>query len=312
MAEAQTVETPDVKSLDFMQQRNEREAALKAGTPAPEKPAPIEVKPVDTKADSEPPRPSRSERRAQNRLREEIGELRGKLAAYEELGVKPAQAAPGAEDPEPKRDQFKTDAEHQRALGRWDARQEAKKLVGNVQEEASAAQQRQEWEDHVRAMAAKMTEDIKTLPDWDEVAKDAEELEYVPSEHPTLMGFIHSSDLKAFILYHFAKHPDEFQKMLDMSKTPAAQIRAMGRLEGRIEKLYSTEKAAQAPEKAPKDREDPADPSKDGGRNSAVRETGKPRPSTEVAARGGSAAPEKPALGSPQWMAERNRQQYGR
>ena len=56
-----------------------------------------------------------------NRLLAEAAELRGRLKAYEEFGVKPKaeeQAKPTADDPEPKQADFATEAEYNRALGR--------------------------------------------------------------------------------------------------------------------------------------------------------------------------------------------------
>lgn len=292
------------------------------------KPAAAETKPAAIETE---PHLSRSARRDQNRLREEIGELKGRLKAYEELGlVKPGKEGAGSgqsstgatADPEPQRSQFATDAEHVRALSRWDARQEAAKLLGKQTEAQQSTQQLEAYRDHLKAMDAKAAEDMKSIADWDTVAKEAAEnedaIEFSPDDHPTLMGLLASSDVKAFVLYHFAKNQEELQKMLDLTKTPDQQIRAFHRLEGRIEKLYSVSSskeekpAAQAapPAKAEKDRISPEKAEQ--ARATAERDAQKPRPSTEVAARGGSAPPEEPAIGSAAWMARRNQAQYAK
>lgn len=311
--------------------RNEAEQAQRSGKPV----GPVKVDAVDTEpakpvpgipeepVKPEAPRLSRSQRREQNRLREEIGMLKGRLQAFEEMGIKPKQAeVKAADDPEPQLAQFGSEAEYNRALGRWDARQEAKTVLGKKDEAEKSTKELETYRDHLKAMDAKATEDMKLLPDWDEVSKSAQgddAVEFVPDDHPTLMGLIASSDIKAFVLYHFAKHQDELQKILDLTKTPGEQIRAFARLEGRIEKLYTAkelekQEPAQGSDKSKdesKDRKHPAE-AITAGRTAADRDISKPRPSTEVAARGGSAPPNEPTVGSKEWMANRNRAQYAR
>jgi hypothetical protein len=264
-------------------------------------------------------RASRSDRRLQNRLREEIGELRGRLKAYEEMGIKPkaaAEAAPSAgDDPEPKITDFQTEAEYYRALGRWDARQEVKKVETKISEKDAQAAELEQLRSDVDAAEQKAQTDIKELfPDWDEVSKAAAEdedaPEFVPAEHPMLMMLIARSDVKARVLYYFAKNPDELERILDLTKDSNRQIAAFHRLEGKLERVYDKPKAAQASEtKEPsEDRTHPAEGDKPGrtAASSAELDARKPRPSTEVAARGGSAPPEEPAIGSAAWMARRN------
>jgi len=332
MADTQT-EAPKFDPIAYQKQANEQEQAHRNGKPLeppiaekpkePEKPKEAAAEESDTEKER---RISRSDRRRLKAF-EEAAEWKGKYEALQSvvgtLGGKSEAAPPiGQDDPEPQRAAFTSDADYNRALGRWDARQEAKKEVSAVREETTAKEQREQWESHLRAMSAKAQEDIKQFKDWDEVAKEAAEsedaIEWFPNEHPTLMGLIASSDIQAAVTYHFAKHPDELQRMLDMSKDPNAQIRAFARLEGRIEKLYSSEepekdKAAPALEETLKDRTHPAE--EKSGRNSAVRDSGKPRPSTEVAARGGSAPPGDIRIGSPEWHRrenEREREMRGR
>lgn len=323
MADIQT-EAPKFDPIAYQKQANEQEQDRRNGKPIvppiaekpkePEKPKEATGEETDTEKER---RISRSDRRRLKAF-EEAAEWRGKAEALQSivdrLGGNKSEAAPpsGEDDPEPLRTAYSSDADYNRALGRWDARQEAKKVVGTVQEDSTKREQHEQWEAHLRAMSAKAQEDIKGFKDWDEVAKAAAEaddaIEWIPDEHPTLMGLIASSDIQAAVTYHLAKHPDELQRMLDMSKDPSAQIRAFARLEGRIEKLYSSEepkdKAAQAIEETLKDRTHPAE--EKSGRNSAARDSGKPRPSTEVAARGGSAPPGDIRIGSPEWHAREN------
>ena len=330
------VVTPPAEPVQFdpkahFEQRNAAEQARKEGKePVKAAPAPPGARPAaeDGKtAVEEPkhppeqaPRQSRSARREQNRLREEIGELRGRLAAYEEFGVKPnpAVSTAAADDPEPKIQDFASEGEYYRALGRWDARQEVKKAESKLEQRDTQKNELEQLKADIAAAEAKAQTDIKDLfPDWDEVseksAEDEDAPEFVPADHPMFMMMLARSDMKARILYHFAKNPEELERMLELTKDSNKQIAAFHRLEGRVEKLYDKPKAAQAAEpvkEAPKDRNHPAEAVQPAGRTapSAVAESDarKPRPSTEVAARGGSAPPEEPAIGSAAWLAQRN------
>ncbi len=183
------------------------------------------------------------------------------------------------------------------------------------------AQRDQEaYQAHITAMDAKAAEDIKGIPDWEEVAAAAAEdesaPEFSPAEHPEFLQMLQMSDVKARMLYHLAKHPDVFQKLLDLTGNFGDQLSAFKRLEGKVELLYTAEQkkeAAQASDKSKdelKDRNHPAEAQ--AGRNSLERDAQKARPSTEVAARGGTVAPEEPAIGSPAWMAKRNQVQFAR
>ena len=282
-------------ALDYIKQANEREQASRDGkTPEPKPAAAVEPKPAaagtadpkrgdtaaaagDSTHDGEGHRVSRSTRR----LLRQLGEAEGRAKVFEELvkaqkpGDKPA--APAEEDPEPQAKDFTDYNKFQAELTKWQARKEtAKQLTESQQAEAFRAE--------IQKMDAKAAEDKKLLPDFDQVAQaaidDDEAPEFVPDEHPNLMGLLATSDVKAFVLYHLAKYPDEMQRMLDLSKTPGEQIRQFARLEGRVEKLYGK----------------PADDKKDDKKppeTAAERDARKARPSESVAAHGGSAPQDK-------------------
>ncbi len=342
---AEVIEQPkaeEFKPTDFMAQRNAADAARRAGKePEPPKPGkptekPAEVKAADPIEDDDKdveyhtPKLPRSVRRELNTLRERAAAAEARAKAFEEMGMKPKEAKEAAvkeaiEDPEPQRKDFPDDAQHQRALGRWDARQEALKVVGTKEEKEEAKRQEQTWLEGVKKMDAKAAEDVKLIPDWDEAAKAMEKLEeddpslrFVPAAQPTLFALLMQSDVRAFMYHHFAKKPDDLRKILAMP--PMQQIPFFNRLEGRVENLYSTEKtkepaqgSAVTDKKEPvKDRQDPANGATPGRTAAASVQKPLPRPSTEVAARGGSAPPEEPAVGSNAWMARRNQAQFGR
>lgn len=276
--------------------------------PVPEKPAPGKPEPVAAKAEEpEQPRMSRSMSRLQRAIGREQA-MREQLQAELDTLRATRHAAP-AEDAEPDRSDYGTDAEYLRATQKWDRQQEAKQQ-GQSAENARDQESRTAY---LQAMDEKAVSDIALIPDWDEVAKNAmddeDAPEFDPAQQKTLMALLSNSDVRAFALHHFAKHPDKLQEMLDLK--PAEQIRAFHRLEGRLEKAYDKPEAAQAtPEKG----KTASTPQKPEGRAEPQQEVkpAKPKPSAEVAARGGSPAPDEPAIGSVAWMQKRNQAQFGR
>lgn len=324
MAEEQApaVETP-FDPAAFIAKRN--------GAPAPTKPEPA----AQAKAE-EPPKPGqpaaekddeaehsdrlpRSARREMNRLREEAAEARGRLAMLQELqaqGYTKAQAQAAVEakpaNVEPTREQFNSDAEYIKAAAKFEATK--------VQQEASARQtadaEMQELLKTANANTVKYEADAANFPDWEEAQETMAGISLDGANTEMLVGLFAESDQRAGVSYYWAKHPDEFKEFLKM---PARQqIRTFHRLEERVEQLYSKKAAAadagaaQAPPKASaKDRTTPEKPEQ-GAQTAADRDVRKPRPSTEVAARGGTAPPEEPPIGSPAWMARRNQAQYAK
>jgi hypothetical protein len=290
-----------------------------------------EGKPVDTKAVEEAPvvkKPAAAEetqpvkvprhiRRENNRLREEAAELRGRLAAYEALGVKPNGEPPktkGETDPEPQQAQFATEAEYNRALGKWEARQEAAKIIGKRDEQSKEERETAELQAHVKEMDAKFQADVKLIPDWEEVRKanleDEDAPKYDTVKDALLIGLLAHSDVRAYMLHHFAKVPTDFQKMIDFRGDDNGLIAAFKRLEGKVETVYSSKpEAAQASDKSKGESKERTGPE---NTEQARAPKAAPRPSTEVAARGGTAPPEEPLPGTKAWMEKRNAQTGGR
>lgn len=307
VAEQVEVEEPVFDSKAFMEARNK---GVPAVVTEPEKPTPGKPEPVAAVKAEEPEQPRMS--RSMSRLQRAIGReqaMREQLQAeLDTLRGATRHVAP-AEDAEPDRSDYGTDAEYLRATQKWDRQQEAKQqgqLAENAKDQESRAA-------YLQAMDEKAVADIALIPDWDEVAKNAmddeDAPEFDPTQQKTLMALLSNSDVRAFALHHFAKHPNKLQEMLDLK--PAEQIRAFHRLEGRLEKAYDKPEAAQAtPEKG----KTASTPQKPEGRAEPQQEVkpAKPKPSAEVAARGGSPAPDEPAIGSVAWMQKRNQAQFGR
>lgn len=300
--------SPVFNPIEHNRIQNEKEAAVRAGTPAPEKPKePAKAAAEEPDDEGHAPKLPRSVRRELNQLRRDNGVLQGKLEAYMEMGLTPKQAQdkidgeaqPKAdEDPEPQRDKFATDAEYNRAVGRWDARQETKKELAQRDESGKSKADSEAFYANVRAMDQKAAEDAKLFSDWDDVmqqsVEDAESGKgpiFNLQSHPTLCGLIATSDCRAAVAYHLAKNPDELEKLLKLG--PQELIRPFARLEERVSTLYAKE------EKKPEE-EKPKTPKL-------------PKPSEAAAPRGGSApaGDVSPTLGdgktmNPAWKEQRN------
>ena len=297
----------------------------------PEKPTDAAAEPAAAQPDSR-----RSLRRAERNAIREAAEWKGRFEQLQEQIKAGTAATPAADKPsepqEPKRADFPAGengtAEYLRAAAKWDRQQEQKAAAESSQQ----GEKSEELKSFLAEMDKKAETDMKSLKDWDAVlnaAKDHEDLpEFIPDKQPTLMGLLARSDMRAFVLYHFAKPEnfEAFQKLLDMD--PQQQISAFHRLEGRLEKLYDADRSeekyenvqteepkkaagAAEPEKGKEDRSHlaeaarPGEPQQDG-------KPAKPKPSSEVAAKGGTPAPDEPAIGSAAWMARRNQVQFGR
>lgn len=325
-----STEQPDIKAL--IANRNQSEQAAKEGKPVeapkpaePASPKAPETKPAEPKAaaadEEEENRPSlpRHARREMNRLREENGRLQGRLEMLEQLvrGAQPKGDEKPPADLKPQRNQFQSDADFHEALGAWAGRQEAGKTVAKDREQQQAEERQEQQREHFARMREKALDDQKHFPDWETAREGAEDLEWTVEEHPVLTGLILSSDVQAAILYHFAKHQDELQKLLDLKDDNDTLITRFRRLEGRVEKLYEPSE----PEKGGKDGKTAAEAAKETSKartpekaeqardsSTAARDAQLPRPSSETAARGGTAAPEEPTPGSAAWMAKRNAQ----
>ena len=308
----------DFNAAEYIKNANAKEQTARDGKPVETPVAAVPAKSGDGGSQTTEPVEDNGEHarlsRSQRRLMRQLGEAEGRAKALEEMlgklqGAKPAQqetaAAATDADPEPKEGDFKTWNEYTAALSKWAARQEATKALSKAEEKTKATEELETYRQHVRAMDVKAQEDIKKLSDWDEVSKQATEEgpEFNPDEHPNLMGLIASSDMKAYVLYHFAKHPEDLERMLELSKKPGDQIRQFARLEGRVEKLYGDGVEA----KSEKSKAAAATPT------AAERDARKAKPSEAVAARGGSAPAQEisPVLGdgrtlNPMWKERAN------
>ena len=276
-------------------QQTETKAPGEAAKPAEAQAAPVEEAKSDHDDEDEVRLP-RSIRRELNKLRRENGELAGRLAMVQELQAagmtkKEATAAVDAAAPtgEPQREQYASDAEYIKAL----AKHEAAGLMAAKDAEREQQAQASEFMSGIDKATTKFHADVKDrFPDFSEVMDTASAKDDIdPAKHETFIALIAQSDERAAVLYHLAKHADERAAILAM--TPAQQIKAFHRLEGRLERA------------AAKEPEAPAKPT------AAEVDAKKAKPSGAVAAKGGTTAPAStpmliPGTNSinPAWKAE--------
>jgi hypothetical protein len=276
--------------VDFMRNANEREAAAREGKTPELKPPAAEAKPPEAKPEGEPEAETESHRvsRSTRRLLRQLGEAEGRAKVLEEL-VLAGKSAPGKapeaaekkdEDPAPKQADYSDFDAYHADLTKWQARQEVGKQMA-VQQELKALEER------LAVVDKQAREDAKLLPDFQAVAQEAEKavengeapvFDTGAPEHQQLVYLLETSDLKAFILYHLAKNPEEMEKALELSQKPQEQIRWFHRLEGALEREYRDLRAAK---KSVDEKKPPA--------SAAERDAKKPRPSESVAVHGGSA-----------------------
>lgn len=323
-----TAATEEVfNSAEFLANRNAAEANRTAPKPAvPAKPAEEPAKPVvaqpaapavDDDGDDDKPgdkRPevhlSRSQRREMNRLRETAAEERGRRMALEAMiqngGKQPVPAKDA--NAEPAREDFKTDAEYAAAVARHAAKAEVGKTAGESQIISDLREQ-------ISAAAALQADQVKVIPDWDKIMEKAEDLEF-GDQIPVQIMFA-TSDVRAHMIEYFVSNPKDWEKLISLKDDEIQQRRLFARIEGKVESVYNERvKAAQAASKEPaketpkEDRTNPAEAQAGRTAASAGKDTRLPKPSSEVAAKGGSAPPVEPEIGSPAWMDLRNRAQY--
>lgn len=137
----------------------------------------------------------------------------------------------------PKEDDFETVEDYLKAVGKWEAKQEAAKAEQERRHKEIQAKQ-QEIEDGQRKIFDLRADELrKTTPDFDDTAQAfVEELaELKPSEGTeALKTIIRSSPLGADLIYHLGKNPDVVESL---KKTDTVGLaRTLFRIEYDLEK----------------------------------------------------------------------------
>ena len=308
----------------YMQQQNQAVADRSAGKLV-EKPAEAATPDKPEELDNQHHQ-NRAERRQALRQAQKLAAAETEARVLREMVekglVKPTtdtqeSHTQAAEAVEPVRAQFATEAEYQRAIGRWEASQEARKVEQRIDKKLQERETNEAFYGRIAEMDVKFTEDKKAFEDWDAVAEAASEDEDVKldqGKNGCIGSALFLSDVRASILYYLAKHPAEVERLNKLKDDPAEHLTYFNRIAGKAEVMYpAKQKAPEAtkPEKVEKDRETPEKAEQARATAANASEVRKPKPSSEVATRGGTPAPETPKPGSVAWMEMRNRAQFG-
>ena len=130
---------------------------------------------------------------------------------------------------EPKLDQFDNIEDYSRSLAKYIAKQELTETLtarenAQAEQNAQAAQQKtaELWQKRVMTAQAEMS-------DFDDVVGSSD----INFKEPAVLDAIRESDIGPKIAYYLASNPDEAEDIAEL--TGAAAIRAIGRLEAKLE-----------------------------------------------------------------------------
>ena len=159
---------------------------------------------------------------------QKIADLERRLADIERGSKKAPDQSKNAElsdDKEPDIDDFETYAEYQKALVRWeikqDKKEEAKKAAKEQLEDASKKAQKR-FRDQYLAFSEK-------VDDLEEVLEQVSDVEL----NPAMQAAIADTDVAPEILYHLAKNREELERINGLS--PIKMVREIGKLELKLE-----------------------------------------------------------------------------
>ena len=178
--------------------------------------------------------------RSINRLTKQKYQLQARLEEMERRlsePQRPQAPAPG----EPKIEDFQDFHEYNKAVVRY----EAKQLLEAEQQEARKRYQQESAQRHDAEIGKEWEKRIskvrETIPDFDDVLEAADDITISDEAKFAIV----ESDLGPQVAYYLATHPEEARKLNGLS--PVAVVRAIGRIEARIESEASVKKQSQAP-----------------------------------------------------------------
>lgn len=163
-------------------------------------------------------------------------ELEAKLAAMQGQAPQQSDTTPQAaqDDAEPQPHEYQDAFEYAKALAKWSSDQAVKRVKAEEAERKAAEQRNQvisTWAERIKAAKAEM-------PDFDDMVTSSE-VQVTDAVREAIL----ESEVGPRILYHLAENPELGKKLAGMSVT--AQLREIGKLEGRFEA------AAPSPSPAP-------------------------------------------------------------
>jgi hypothetical protein len=137
----------------------------------------------------------------------------------------------------PKLDDFESTEDWVEALADWKVEQKQKMTA----QEAEAARQQEETNKIIKAFDRKTAKFEQTHPDFQDVMDDLKDYT-IPGY---IMEAVMTSDLGPDVAYFLGQNQEELENILD--KSPAAAVRAIGRLEVKLEKSSEPIEKTKAP-----------------------------------------------------------------
>lgn len=183
---------------------------------------------------------TRTKHSLEDRIAQLEGELRTRQAPAPEA---PATPKPTTGEAEPTPEAFDTYEAYIKAQARWEARQEFKAVQDAAAQEAQQARQREVLSEYNRQLEATRAK----YADFDDVVEGiANGNVQIPS---ALTPAIMEADNGPDIAYYLGKHPEEAQKICEMSLARAAV--EIGRISARLTPPATTAKPKPAASAAP-------------------------------------------------------------
>lgn len=279
--------------------------AIEAKAEEPKKPEP--EKPVATEPEDEHSSHwSRSQLKTLNQAKHRAALAEGRAQMLQELinsgqisASKATAAAVIAPEQEPERKNYASDAEHAAAVGRFAARQEVSKANAEGDLE-------RELREQIKSAGVERDKQIPLIPEWDKVLEAAEELNI--QDQPVISMLLALSPFAALVAEYWVANPKEWERLAELKGNEIKQRELFHRIEGKVETVYTTRLQAAQAAKAKPPKEDRSDAAQaTAGQTAASAGSARlPKPSSEVAASGGSTPPAEPQIGSAAWMAARN------
>ena len=137
------------------------------------------------------------------------------------------EAAPVEDKNEPKPEDFPDAVQYAKALAKYEA-EKAVKADRQARAEEAAQQERQKMD---AQRVARNKAFAKDHPDYEEVVAGLTDNDLMVPPH--LTQYLMESDSSPALMYHFAKHPSEFERIAALS--PIRSIAAIGKLEATLE-----------------------------------------------------------------------------
>lgn len=155
--------------------------------------------------------------------------------------LKTKSAPPKAAEPQkPKREDFQSDDEFNRATIRWEVKQEMAEERRKEAEQAEKVRQ----EKVLKTANERIAYAQEIVEDYDDVVGAVDMI--VP---PHIAEYMQESELFAELGYHFAKHPEDLESLAKLPTRTYADVQRLGvaiaKIEGKIKPFSETHKATE-------------------------------------------------------------------